>query len=226
MKGKSRRAGGPGRQDGKLSVDLGAKLRQARERRGMTVRGLAREIDVSPSLISQVERGRVMPSVGTLYSIVNELGLVVDDLFRVRNTKAQQEDRAEATLRGLDPVQRGHNRKVIRLAGGVRWERLTPMPDKDVEFRYVVYDVGASSCPEDSLIRHGGTEYTFVIGGRLGVKIGFESFELGPGDAITFDARMPHRLWTIGDEPAAAVWVVLNRHGDTRSAPAEPARTS
>jgi hypothetical protein len=63
-------------------------------------------------------------------------------------------------------------------------------------------------------------------GGRLGVKIGFESFELGPGDAITFDARMPHRLWTIGDEPAAAVWVVLNRHGDTRSAPAEPARTS
>jgi transcriptional regulator with XRE-family HTH domain len=86
----------------------------------MTVRGLAREIDVSPSLISQVERGRVMPSVGTLYSIVNELGLVVDDLFRVRNTKAQQEDRAEATLRALTRSARPQP-EGDPLAGGVRW---------------------------------------------------------------------------------------------------------
>lgn len=188
----------------------------------MTVRGLARYIDVSPSLISQVERGRVMPSVGTLYSIVNELGLVVDDLFRGGNTKSHEEDRAETARRGLDPVQRASSRKVIRLAGGVRWERLTPMPDKDVEFLYVVYEAGAFSCPEDSLIRHGGAEYAFMVSGRLGIKIGFEAFELGPGDAITWDARMPHRLWTIGDKPAVAIWVVLNRHSDTRSAPPEP----
>jgi mannose-6-phosphate isomerase-like protein (cupin superfamily) len=55
-----------------------------------------------------------------------------------------------------------------------------------------------------------------MISGRLGIKIGFEEFELGPGDSIAFDAQMPHRLWTIGKEPAEAIWVVLNRHGDNR----------
>ena len=46
---------------------------------------------------------------------------------------------------------------------------------------------------------------------------GFEEFELGPGDSITFDAQMPHRLWTIGRKPAEAIWVVYNRHGDSRT---------
>ena len=55
-----------------------------------------------------------------------------------------------------------------------------------------------------------------MIKGRLGIKIGFEEFELGPGDSIAFDAQMPHRLWTVGREPAEALWVVLNRHGDNR----------
>jgi transcriptional regulator with XRE-family HTH domain len=204
---------------GDFSDGLGSKLRQARERKGMTVRGLARYVGVSPSLISQVERGRVMPSVGTLYSMANELGLVVDDLFREAKGKptSRERDREESTRLALDPVQRHSSRKVIRLAGGVRWERLTPTPDKEVEFLYVVYEVGAQSCPEDSLIRHGGTEYAYMISGRLGLKIGFETFELGPGDAITWDAQMPHRLWTVGNKPAVAIWVVLNRHSDSRT---------
>ena len=182
----------------------------------MTVRGLARYVGVSPSLISQVERGRVMPSVGTLYAMANELGLVVDDLFRDDGPRAAEVDRTAISREALDPVQRADHRKVIKLAGGVQWERLTPTPDKEVEFLYVVYEVGASSCPENSLIRHGGTEYAYMISGRLGVRIGFETFELSPGDAISWDAQMPHRLWTIGNKPAVAIWVVLNRHSDHR----------
>ncbi len=183
----------------------------------MTVRGLARYANVSPSLISQVERGRVMPSVGSVYSIANELDLNVDDLFRDEPAKSRPEpDREEHARRALDPVQRHDARKVIRLAGDVRWERLTPTPDRELEFLYVVYDVGSSSCPEAALIRHGGTEYAYMISGHLGIKIGFETFELSPGDSITWDAQMPHRLWTIGNEPAVAIWVVLNRHSDAR----------
>ena len=40
---------------------------------------------------------------------------------------------------------------------------------------------------------------------------------VGPGDSITFDAQMPHRLWTIGKKPAEAIGVVYNRHGDNRA---------
>ena len=207
--------------DVRISKDLGSRLRQARERKGFTVRGLARYVGVSPSLVSQIERGRVMPSVGTLYTIANELGLVVDDLFSEAPSKSRGSSRSEITAADVaNPVLKAGQRKTITLADGVRWERLTPTPDKDVEFLVVVYDVGAESCPKDALIRHGGKEYAYMIRGHLGMKIGFEEFELGPGDSIAFDAQMPHRLWTVGREPAEAVWVVLNRHGDNRVRPA------
>ena len=157
-----------------------------------------------------------MPSVGTLYTITNQLELVVDDLFRDAGSSPKA-DRPKTGDDGLEPVQRPKDRKTIRLAEGVRWERLTPRPDSEIEFLIVVYEAGAESCDKDSLIRHGGKEYAYMISGRLGVKVGFEEFELGPGDSITFDAQMPHRLWTIGKKPAEAIWVVYNRHGDSRS---------
>jgi transcriptional regulator with XRE-family HTH domain len=182
----------------------------------MTVRGLARYVGVSPSLVSQIERGRVMPSVGTLYNIANQLGLVVDDLFRGVEGSGKRRDTATATRESLDLVQHPGQRKKISLADGVRWERLTPGPDREVEFLLVVYEAGAESCPENALVRHGGKEYAYLLSGRLGMKIGFEEFELAPGDSISFDAQMPHRLWTVGREQAVALWVVLNRHGDNR----------
>ena len=195
---------------------LGMRLRGAREKAGVTVRGLARELGVSASLVSQIERGHVMPSVGTLYAMANELGLLVDDLFRDKATTTQPDPAEGGTVR-RGPVQRSPNRETIHLSGGVRWERLTPTSDAEVEFLYVVYDVGATSCEEDALIRHGGKEYAYVLSGRLGIRLGFEEFELKPGDSITFDAQTPHRLWTIGNKPAIAIWVVLNRHADRRS---------
>src|SRR3954463_13799422 len=77
--------------------NIGPKLRQARERKNMSVRGLARYVGVSPSLVSQIERGRVMPSVGTLYSIANELGLVVDDLFTGAQPRRSASGKTEMT---------------------------------------------------------------------------------------------------------------------------------
>jgi mannose-6-phosphate isomerase-like protein (cupin superfamily) len=56
-----------------------------------------------------------------------------------------------------------------------------------------------------------------MIGGRLGVRIGFDEFELAAGDSVSFDTRTPHRLWTVGSEPAVAIWVVVNRSGDSRT---------
>ncbi len=203
--------------------ELGSRLRLARDKSGESVRGLARRVGVSPSLISQIELGRVQPSVGTLYAISNELGISLDELFRDSESAAAASTRgsivtaqAEAATPGAGPVLHSHERKAIRLSGGVRWERLTTVTDEEVEFLNVVYDVGGASCAEDSLIRHGGKEYAYMISGRLGFRIGFEEFEIGPGDSISFDAQMPHRLWTIGREPAVAIWVIVNRRGDSR----------
>jgi DNA-binding XRE family transcriptional regulator/quercetin dioxygenase-like cupin family protein len=60
---------------------LGARIRSERLRRGVTVRGLAREIGVSASLVSQIETDKSQPSVSTLYAITSALGIPVEDLF-------------------------------------------------------------------------------------------------------------------------------------------------
>jgi mannose-6-phosphate isomerase-like protein (cupin superfamily) len=108
-------------------------------------------------------------------------------------------------------------RSVINLASGVCWERLTPRSDPDVEFLHVVYPVGAESCSEDALLTHRGREYGYVTSGTLGVKVGFDEYELGPGASIAFDSSSPHRLWTIGDEPVHGIWVVIGRAADPRA---------
>jgi transcriptional regulator with XRE-family HTH domain len=204
---------------------LGGKLRAERERHGLTVREMARRVDVSPSLVSQIERGLVTPSVGTLYSMTTELGLVMDGLFTGTEHGSATAEQGAAASRGANAaparrahtvIQHGHNRQHIRLAGGVAWERLTAQPDDQVEFLYVKYEAGAESCPENSFFRHGGKEYAYILEGRLGLQIGFDRYELGPGDSVSFESHNPHRLWAIGDAPATAVWVIINRTNDNR----------
>jgi len=203
--------------EARTSVGLGTRLREARVAKGLSARELARRICVSGSLISQIERDLAMPSVGTLFAIANELGLVLDDLFKDGEAiERASVAPARETLPG--PVQRHEDRAVIQLNTGVRWERLTPASDEDVEFLYVVYEVGGATAENGLLFRHRGKEYGFVISGRLGIQIGFEQYELAPGDSVSFDASTPHRLWTIGDEPVTAIFTVVGRHGDNRRA--------
>ena len=98
----------------------------------------------------------------------------------------------------------------------MRWERLAPPTPQDVDFLEVAYQPGSESCPPDSLMRHSGHEYGHIIRGRMGVTVGFDTYELGPGDSVAFDSTMPHRLFTIGEEPVEAIWVVVGRRGDAR----------
>jgi transcriptional regulator with XRE-family HTH domain len=188
---------------------VGQRLRDERERQNIGVRSLAGRLGVSASLISQVERGKVMPSVGTLYAIVRELGLSMDTLF-VDNSS----DRGGAAAEYSGPVQRRDTRKTLRLASGVRWERLTATPDSRVAFNYLFYEVGAESCPADALVRHDGREYGYVLEGRLGVTIDYESYELSPGDSVSYHSNHPHRLWNAGTVAAVAIWCIVGRQGD------------
>jgi transcriptional regulator with XRE-family HTH domain len=189
---------------------VGSRLRAERERLGIGLRELARRVGVSPSLVSQIELDRVNPSVSTLYALVTELGMTMSDVFG-----EQPGERVVQRTDGL--AESPETRRVINLASGVRWERLTRGGDRDVEFLYVVYPVGAESCPANALMTHGGREYGYVTSGTLGVQVGFEEYELGPGGSIAFDSSSPHRLWTIADEPVHAVWVVIGRAADPRT---------
>ena len=193
--------------------NIGPRLREQRKHRGASLRELADKIGVSPSLISQIERDKVNPSVSTLWALVTELGLTMGDVFAETGTSGQS---AVRFMPPAGPVATPQTRSVMNLAAGVRWERLIAGSDPLVEFVYVVYDVGGTSCPEDSLVRHGGREYGYVISGHLGVRIGFDEYELGPGASISFDSSAPHRLWTLGNAPVHGIWVVVGRQNDPR----------
>ena len=113
---------------------VGGRLRVERERAGISLRELARRVGVSPSLVSQIELDRVNPSVSTLYALVRELGMTMSDVFG----EARPEERVVRQLRGGDGLaERPETRRVINLASGVRWERLTP--HSDGEFGSVLF---------------------------------------------------------------------------------------
>jgi transcriptional regulator with XRE-family HTH domain len=188
--------------------EIGDRLRSRRQELGLSLRALAERLGLSPSLISQIERGQANPSVSTLYGMVAELGISLDELlFNAR----RPDDRARRSA--LGPIQRAHERHRIRLASGVLWERLTTVSEPGVEFLYVIYEVGGASSPEDAFQRHAGHEWGFVLSGTLEVMIGFRSYVLEPGDAVSLESTTPHRLANVGDTPVHAIWFVLGRDG-------------
>jgi transcriptional regulator with XRE-family HTH domain len=207
---------------------VGAQLREKRFEIGMSLRELARRLDVSPSLVSQIETGKIQPSVRTLYAIVSELGLSLDEIFELVGSdgvptqvppgtpapparpaaSADEPRRAGAAL-----VHRADERRVIELESGVRWERMTAWDEPDVEFMIAVYGVGGSSSADGKLMRHSGREFGLVLSGTLHVTVGFDDHVLEPGDSITFRSMIPHRLRNDGDVEVRAIWVTLGRYG-------------
>jgi transcriptional regulator with XRE-family HTH domain len=198
---------------------MGERLREARRARNLSLRVLAERLGVSPSLISQIETGRANPSVSTLYAIAAELDVSLDELLFNDRRPAEpassptRDVASPGTMAPAPPVQRSSTRHQIRLASGVLWERLTTLSEPGVEFLHVTYEVGGASSPPDAFQRHAGHEWGYVLRGRLQVRIGFEEYVLEPGDAISINSSIPHRLATIGDEPVEAIWFVLGRAG-------------
>jgi DNA-binding XRE family transcriptional regulator/mannose-6-phosphate isomerase-like protein (cupin superfamily) len=274
---------------------LGPRLRQVREERGLSVRELARRVGCSASLISQVERGISVPSVGVLYSLASELRSSLDyllfgadggagasgadsDLSGVAGGPSGLEggpsgleggqagpdegaliaaslhaaglpsahdtpiahdtpdvsDTPDAHGAGVllasrtrlptgtltfpgggtagetGIVQRAGARRIIDLASGVRWERLTPAADAWTDFLEVIYAPGGHSTDERRPLRHEGREYGVILSGTLQANVGFEAYELGPGDSIAFDSSTPHEYWNKTDDYVHAIWVVIH----------------
>jgi transcriptional regulator with XRE-family HTH domain len=208
--------------------DLGPRLRAIRLRHGVGVRELARRLDLSPSSISQIETGKTRPSVRTLYALVSEFGVTVDEVLF--NEAPPSEDGESPTGTGpsaasAEPglaVQRAVERPSIALNSGVRWDRLMLWADEDVEFIEATYAPGGASSPDDSFVRHSGHEFGYVLSGTLRVVVGFDEFVLEPGDSITFPSSTPHRLSNDGTEAVRAIWVVRGRRGaETGREPAD-----
>lgn len=194
-----------------LEADLdgiGRRLRETRLASGMSQRELARRLGLSPSLISQIESGASNPSVGTLYAIVTELNVSLDTVIRGGPHESDQSSSSDDADRF---VVRSGERPVIDLESGVTWEELSDRREVGLDFVYSVYEVGGTSSPDGSLMRHNGREYGFVVSGVLTAQIGFSEFEISAGDSVSFDSTRPHRYMNRGSVPVHALWLVIDR---------------
>jgi quercetin dioxygenase-like cupin family protein/DNA-binding XRE family transcriptional regulator len=203
----------------------------------MTVRGLARAIEVSASLISQIETGRSSPSVSTLYAMTAALGVSIEEVFgdaapartaqRSAAAGPQQPPTPAAPLgptvevaaggpagtrqRRVGPVVVAAQREQLRLDSGVTWELLGQLPDTHVDFLRVTYAPGGSSSAAGELMRHPGTEWGHILFGELTLTLGSDTYVLRPGDSVSFDSPTPHGYANHGVEPAVGIWLVDQR---------------
>jgi transcriptional regulator with XRE-family HTH domain/mannose-6-phosphate isomerase-like protein (cupin superfamily) len=210
---------------------LGEKLRAARERDKLSQRELAAKAEISASMLSQIETGKVSPSMRSMYNIATALSLPIDYFFpgtgfsapvRVALEDMTASDLREAELNGdvdtntsgfimarpSTPVVYASARPTISLRGGVEWARLTAHADEGAEFLEITYAPGAIS--GTSLSHHIGREFGLVLEGELTVELGFERYVLKEGDSLIFDSSTPHRLSNTGAKTMRAMWVVLN----------------
>jgi transcriptional regulator with XRE-family HTH domain len=210
-------------------AQVGERIRMERQRQGVSLRSLARTVGVSASFVSQIETGKCQPSVSTLYAITTVLGVSIEDVFErpgaaagsvaaglalVAGGAAPAASATEAALpaagRRVRPLVRRGEREILELDSGVTWERLGRVPGVEVDFLLVTYPPGSSSSSAGQLMRHGGTEYGYLIQGELIMTLGFDDHRLGPGDAINFRSATPHRYRNDGGVPAVGVWFVTD----------------
>jgi transcriptional regulator with XRE-family HTH domain len=221
-----------------MNVNVGALIRRERQRQGLSLRELARRVGVSASMLSQVETDRTRPSVSTIYAIATELGISIDALLSDSDAAHNDADRGDAdrgdaahsgaasgdavtepgaARRGPSlgelgcQLVRPEDRRKLELESGVTWELLSDLLPHLVDFMFVTYEPGGRSSSSGKLMRHTGTEFAYLLRGKLKIQVGFDEYVLQAGDALAFDSSEPHLLVNEGAEPAEGIWFVLGR---------------
>lgn len=185
------------------TAGIGGRLRDLRAARGLSLRQLAREIGASPSLLSQVENGKVTPSVETLSLLARALGTQVGTFF---GSPAATDPAAGGVVRSAD-------RQRITLDNGVTWENLLPGEERGLRFMEIRYQPGATS--GEHFLRHAGRDLFVVLEGELAFKVGFAEHTLRAGDSISFGDFQPHHVRNLGEVEARAIVCVIGDDAPT-----------
>ena len=176
---------------------IGARIRDLRRGRGMTLQQLGDATDLSPSMLSLVERGRTGASIGTLIVISCALGVHMGFLLSEEKTEKS----------GF--VARATDQPVHETVQGVLRRILCEDFERGIEIAINEYEPGTGNSP--SPVVHTGFEYGVVLEGELTVDVGDGLYVLQSGDLISYDSNLPHRLWNNGNQRVKTFWVNYNR---------------
>ena len=187
---------------------VGRRIRALRDARGLSLRDLAARSGVSAPMLSQVERGATSPTLAVAAKIAAGLGLALSQLLRLEE--------------GVHvAVSRRADRRAVR-TGGHRVEAVTPdLPGQRVSVTLHALKPrartggaaggapgGAPGAAGAPLHEPGSRETVLVQSGSIMLLLDGTPYTLGEGDAITFDADLPHHIHNPGRGEATFTAVV------------------
>ena len=171
-------------------------IRGIRTRRGMSVTELARQVGVSKSQISQIERGTSNASIPVLRAIAKSLGVPLFTLF--------VDDDPHGALVRRDKRQR------LEIPGSdVIRELLVPDLDRRIVLLSASFAPGSSGSEEPTT--HQGEECVVVLKGRLQIEVNGHTLDLEEGDSFYFEPNVPHSFRNISDQPAEIIAAISSR---------------
>jgi len=186
-----------------VTAGLGARIKTLRLERDLSLRTVAAQAQVSPSLLSQIERGEASPSLISLVAIA--------DALDVRPGRLLDDDGADEPA--PSPVVRRAERRVVDDAL-CRREYLMHLDDPYLEVAELIVAPGGESRPR--LAHHSGRDYGVVITGEIVIE--FEngrSETLKRGDYIAFDAEIPHRAVNRSSRGARVLWIIAHDRSES-----------
>ncbi|MFF8882885.1 helix-turn-helix domain-containing protein [Streptomyces flaveolus] len=163
---------------------IGSQLRELRTARGLSLRALATAVGVSPTLLSQVERGVTEPSLSTLRRLAQVYTMSVADLL------------TETPPVAVNISRPGERSLLLSPHGAVRYERLTPSNGALEVLRAVLEPGDATS---DRPWSHPSIECAYVVRGTLSADVEGGVTAVHTGEAVTFDSGVPHRYLNQSD---------------------------
>jgi XRE family transcriptional regulator, regulator of sulfur utilization len=178
---------------------FGPRVRALREAMDFSLRDLADRSGVSAPMLSQVERGETSPTLSVAERIATGLELSLSQLLRL--------DEGD----GVSVVRAGERAQGGARSRGHRYEVLTPsLPGQRAEVSLHALRPGAATGgPDDPPMHEPGSRETAVVAeGRLRLVCGGVEHDLKEGDAVTFDADLPHHFENPGDAEARFYAVV------------------
>jgi XRE family transcriptional regulator, regulator of sulfur utilization len=180
------------------ALAVGPRIRALREGMGLSLRDLAERSGVSAPMLSQVERGDTSPTLAVAAKIAAGLELSLSQLLRLDETEGVSVVRADQRLLG-------------GRADGHRYEVLTPpVPGQRAEVsQHTLAPGSATGGPGDPPIHEPGSRETAVVlNGRLRLVCDGVAHDLDAGDAVTFDADLPHHFENPGRRESHFISVI------------------
>jgi transcriptional regulator with XRE-family HTH domain len=182
-----------------VSTALGARIKSLRLERELQQRQLAEKAELTPSMVSQIESGRLTPSLNTLGKIAAALGVPIATLF-----DGQSPARIQISRRREQPVVSfdGSPERWTVLGAGL-FEGKIRAVIATLEGR------GKGVTTDKVVIKPGQMKLFYVLDGSVGLHYNGERHALESGDSALLDGGLPHGWENLGTRKARVLWVIL-----------------